>query len=322
MKKNSYFLLFTCITLLLTSCCRDCLITNRELSSLKTFQNEDNKTVLKINSAWKAVELIMSDNIGIKSYSIEGKNILSQTYPGLIKTTYMQNKSGEKLNNIQFKSKESEIIGSNSAIFSDIATKANLKLRDVRKYSMNLDNGNLYIAEEVFNDQRIPLHIVQNDELNLKSGGYLLLPLSIISDINTEGWKFSGENNKEDFIEKYIFKSGNRLIVHVVPGMKIEADPNSGWFAYLKNGMLFIKEFSSKDKNDKRVNKFLKIKADESILSINKVGEEKTILPDSSVKETQKWSIVPIEEKINNLSEAVEFFKNMEYKLKLLINRR
>jgi hypothetical protein len=322
MKKNNIIPLLILGILLLTSCCRDCLITNRELSSLKTFQDDNNNTVLKINSAWKSVELLMSNNIGIQSYSIEGKNILSKIYPGLIKTTYILDKSDKKSNNIEFQTLENDIIGSNSAILSDISKDKKLKIRDVRKYSMNLDNGNLYITEELFNDQKLPLHIIQNDELNLKNGGYLLLPLSIISNINAEGWRFTGKNKKEDFIEKNINKSGNWLIVHAVPGIEIEADPNSGWYAYLKDGMLFIKEFNNKNVNDKRVNKFFNIKVDEDCLSINQEREEKTVLPDSSIRDKQRWSIVPVDKKVNSLLETVVLFRNMEFKLKLLINRR
>ena len=319
MKKKYYSFFTICLLLILSSCCRDCFITNRELSSHKTFKDENNNIIFKVNSAYKAVELLMTNNIGIKSYSVKEKNILAENYQGSVKTTYVIDNSNNK-SNVKFKPLENGVIGSDSAIFSNIAENKKLKLRDIRKYRMNLDNGNLYIAEELYNDMNSTLQIAQNDELQLKNNGYLLLPLSILSNINIYGWKFTGSKNDE-FIENNIIKNGNYLIIHAIPGIEIEADPNSGWFAYINNGLLFIKRYNNENDEEKRVNKLLKIKVNKNNLSISMAGEKRIIPPTSSIRKKQRWSIIATDMKIAALSDAVEFFEKMEFKFKLLINR-
>jgi hypothetical protein len=321
-KRILFLMLFVGEVFFLTSCCRDCLITNRELSSLKTFKDPENNTVLKINSAWKAVELVMSGNKGIKSYSIDGNSILAEVYPGHTRETYISCVTGCKFKHVKFSYLENGIIDSNSVMFSDASENKKLNLRDVRNYSVNLDNGNLYITEELFNDKGLPLHVIQNDKLKLKRGGYLLLPLSIISNINSEGWQIAGKNKGKEFVDSNIGFYDNYLVMHAIPGLEVNVDPNSGWFAYLRDGLLFIKQYNCENVAGKRVNKLLRIKVDENVLSIYQSGEKKTVLPDSSVKEKQKWSIIAIKNEPDNLSAAIELFKRQELKLRLLINRK
>ena len=311
---------FSCFVLslfVLSACCRDCLITNRELSSLKKYKQGSDEAV-NISSGWKESEIILTGNKGIVSYGIDNNNILSGIDAQYVDSSFLRDRDGEGWGLLKFTPLENGIVGKNMVIFSDCQT-AN-RLRDVRKISMNLDNGQLTLGEEIFNEGSVSIGLRQDDSISLASGGYFLFPLSILSNLGN-GRSYQPDNTmSSQTIQDAIAHHGNWLIVKAVSGVNLDLESNSGWFAYQKGNLLFIKKYNCINDHGKRENRALKIKVGNGNVAVSAQGFVREIAPGHSVKETQKWNVIEVDP-IKDINSAVNFFKDKEMRIKILIER-
>ncbi|MCF7790445.1 MAG: hypothetical protein K9L78_04020 [Victivallales bacterium] len=306
------------IITILTGCCRDCLITNKELSSIEKFKNKNNMNLVKINSGRKSSEIILTENKGIKSFCIDNNNILSDIYSCGIFNTYIKTNENGIWNSLKFNPQKKQIRNKKTVIFTDNSTEYNFL--NTRKITMNLNNGDIHINEKISNNNTTAVFIKQDRHITLKGNGYIILPMSILSDINNRGWEYTGKE-KIKYLNKNIKTSGNYLIVHAVPGMELKTDPNSGWYVYLKNNLMFINRYSCKNRNGQRINILLKIKIINNLLHIYRNWENRKIQPNKNILTSGKWTLEKIDKNITNINEAATFFKESKLKIKVLIDR-
>ena len=306
-------LLTALISLTCVSCCWTCIISNTELSDIDTGPYKSWKNVTTITSNRTSIKIAPFNGGQIVSYAYNDDNILAPIYDQ-VDISYNNKKKIIKFKNVC----NSKVYEPNTVLLSN-TIDSSYDLEFFQKYSMLLEHGDVNISQFLGNNSEHKISLNFSNNTYLKSGGYFIVPLSVISKLPNR-WSYLDSKKIKPGEKDFVHIFDDKLIFHATganPG--IATDSNSGWFVYIWKDLFFFKKFSYGARG-KYPDKFtievteahgsLKVKTPSPLLSIS---------PADSRTFTQKLGLIKLHEKVTSIDDAIKAFYSLH--LPLLLER-
>ena len=312
------FCSFGVALLLCSSCCWTCIIANSELSDISTGNYKSLKNVTTITSRNKSVKIAPFNGGQIIAYSYKGQNILASIYDqvNIVSAGGLDKKS----KSIEFrKDCFYEVVKPNILLLAETLASSQNDLEFQQNYRMNLNNGDVFITQNLKNNSEKQQSLYLNNKTYFKSGGYVIVPLSIISKMPKK-WCYLDKQAKKAKIADAVQIFDDKLIINTAKNRrKIAADPNSGWFAYIWRDLLFVKKFTY-GKRGKYVDGIrVTIDSNNQFLVIETPSPEINLKAKENKSLAQKWSIIKLDKPVTSTKEAIESFQSLP--IQLILNR-
>ncbi len=173
------------------------------------------------------------------------------------------------------------------------------------------ETGELGIVQRIINISDKDITASHWDRTYCKSGGFILIPLSRSSKL-TAGWSM-----RHKIQDRYIYdtinpsasnvKIYNRLLVAKAEGVpiKIGADTDAGWLAYVLNTTVFVKYFPVErggNYPDSGNNAFAYM--DDGVVEFGPVSAQKNVKAGGKYDFPEKWSLIQLNEPVNDFKKA------------------
>ncbi|MCP4178234.1 MAG: hypothetical protein GY756_10745 [bacterium] len=198
--------LFFLASSLLISCCKTCIFARNEITGFSTKENKLGSKVTTISAGDKSVKFSALDGGEILSYSVGGNNLIFHEYGsnnncGGYSNYFINQKSDTPL----------QVIDSTFRTFKPdkiiITSRLNDNFSLNKVMKMNLDNGDVYILDKLVSmgDKQKEIH--SKNVLNLKPGGFLIIPINSMSKFRGGFVTFNNSNEiiktaKTNYFEK------------------------------------------------------------------------------------------------------------------------
>ncbi|HON08320.1 MAG TPA: hypothetical protein PLW02_09520 [Verrucomicrobiota bacterium] len=176
---------------------------------------------------------------------------------------------------------------------------------------VDLESGELGIIQRIINISNKEITASHWDRTFCKSGGFILIPLSRSSKL-AAGWSM-----RHKIQDKYIYDGINpsapnvkiygRLLVAKAEGvpLKIGADTDAGWIAYILNTTVFVKYFPVErggNYPDSGNNVFAYM--DDRLVEFGPVSAQKNLKAGAKYDFPEKWSLIQLNEPANDFKKA------------------
>ncbi len=306
-------LLTALISLTCVSCCWTCIISNTELSDIDTGTYKSWKNVTTITSNRTSIKIVPYNGGQIVSYAYSDVNILAPIYDQIDISSNNEKKK------IIFKDRcNSKVYEPNTVLLSN-TIDSSYELEFFQKYSMLLEHGDVKISQFLGNNSEDTMSLNLSNNTFLKSGGYFIVPLSVISKLPNR-WTYLDRKkvqpNNKDFV--HIFD--DNLIFHATGGNPgIATDSNSGWFVYIWKDLFFFKKFSYGSRG-KYPDKFtIEVTESHESLMVKTPSPLLCIPPGDSRTFTQKLGLLKLHEEVTSIDGAIKAFYSLH--LPLLLER-
>jgi len=328
LKIFQFLLVSAFVSLLCTSCCQTCLISNTELSSIDTGVYKSWKNVTTVTSNHKSIKIAPVIGGQIVSYSYSDDNILAPINPPFNPLPGGEQKeqvaqinitSAHEQKSIKFKDHCNYKVYEPNTVLLSNTINSHEDLKFLQKYRMNLENGDVFISQYLENSTEEQKSLYISNKTFFKPDGYVIAPLSVISKLPNK-WCYLTKKtvNSEDNNSLQIFD--DNLIFHTLGEKQgIVTDLISDWFAYIWKDLLFIKKFSYGSKGDYSQNYTVKINCTDSSVMVETPSPILNIEQKANKSFSQKWSIIKLNRSVNSIDEAIKAFNLVQ--LQLLLNR-
>jgi hypothetical protein len=332
------FTLFSALIFILcSSCCKTCLIANSELSDINTGIYKSWNNVTTITSNNKSIKIAPVNGGQIISYSFADNNVLTPINPPLpptprlLRTGNPLPRGGQKgwinqiditpankQSNIKFKDQCSYKVYRPNTVLLSNTIDSHYDLSFSQEYKMNLDNGDVFITQNLRNTSEEQKSLYLNNKTFLKSDAYIIIPLSVISKLPNRWCYLNSKAENSQTSSAHVFD--DKLIFHASEeNIRIGADPKNSWFAYISKDLLFIKKFSYGTKGKYMDNYTIKINSTHNSLTVETPSPLINLKPNENKTFTQKWTIIKLDKPVNSFDSAIKTF-NLQH-LHMLLNR-
>ena len=310
--KIGFLLIAALVSVLCSSCCKTCLIANSELSDINTGFYKSRKNVTTITSNNKSIKIAPVNGGQIISYSFADENILAPIYEQISIISAYEQKS------IKFKDHCKFLITKPDTVLLTNTIDPSYNLTFLQKYRMNLDNGDVFISQNLRSSSDKQHSLYLSNKTFLKSDGYIIIPLSVISKLPNR-WQYL--NSKADNLQtNSVHLFDDKLIVHASgEDIRIGTDSVSDWFAYMRGDLLFVKKFSYGDRGKYRDNYRIKINSTQNSLVVETPGPLLELKPNEHKTFLQKWTIIKLDNPVNSFKSAIRAFNSLY--IHMLLNR-
>ncbi|MGC8829338.1 MAG: hypothetical protein ACP5K7_04720 [Verrucomicrobiia bacterium] len=176
---------------------------------------------------------------------------------------------------------------------------------------VDFETGELGLVQRILNISEKEITASHWDRTYCKGGGFILIPLSRSSKFPA-GWSL-----RHKIQDRYIYDGINpsspnvkvygRLLVAKAEGapVKIGADTDAGWIAYILGSTMFVKYFPRErggDYPDSGNNVFAYM--DERLVEFGPVSAQKKLKPSEKYDFPEKWSLIQLKEPVNDFKKA------------------
>jgi len=289
MKKSFWlFLLISSFSVILAGCCKTCLLSRAELSSIKTVTHAGNQNSIQITAGNKSAIIIPNEDGKIIDYSVNNENILSSKEATGLSLT---------LNN----TKTASLPFISSITKSGVSyTNSTDDLTEIHSFDMNFNNGDLFETYKVNNQSAKTLYSSTKLNVNLNGHGFILLPddNSILSNSNFISSAY-------DKIGEVITKHNENFIINSskLVGNSFEVEPNSGWFAYVNKRSMLLVNYDTFTRSNAAYKPKLEVFVDKNGIRVVISCNTFKIMPKSVQSIKIKYIIVELKNDVNSESE-------------------
>ena len=299
------------LVLSLTSCCKNCLLSRAEISWSKT--TETNKIhITEIHDGDKYVEIASGNGGVLKKFTLDSVSTLIPQSNDTILKDAGTGKSVSVIKQESYKSNDK------NAVFIDSILDNGLKFH--KSYRMNLESGDLFISRKIENGIAGSKTISLIQTLSVKSGGYLIIPLSIISRYPSRFITYddSGKIEYNPVIKGS--KIVNEKLISPTKGENItlRSDASDGWFGYVLDDKMLLVKYSLQ--NCKRTDNPLiftaKITEDKIDFSFGETNKPITI--DNQLESSERLVLVNLDEKAQSVQDVETAMKYIKIPLILV----
>lgn len=176
---------------------------------------------------------------------------------------------------------------------------------------VDFETGELGLIQRIINISNKEIVSSHWDRTYCKGGGFILIPLSRSSKFPA-GWSlrhkiqdryvYDGINPSSPNVKVY-----NRLLVAKAEGaaVKIGADTDAGWIAYILGSTMFVKYFPRErggDYPDSGNNVFAYL--DERLVEFGPVSAQKKLKPSDKYDFPEKWTLIQLKEPVGDFKKA------------------
>ena len=233
--KLLFLLIAVILSLFLASCCKDCLLSRAEISWVKTTETSGIYTT-EIRDGDKLIEVSSLNGGTLKTFTLDRVSIFVPQDNDMLLKDIDSGKSIKVIKQKKYDSNDKNTVSVESLLGNY------LKLHNT--YWVNLEPGDLFISRKIENEgiENKTISLIQT--LSVKPGGYLIVPLSIIS-------KYPSRFITYDYAKKRDYnpsisdsKIVNENLIYATKGKNItlQSDASDGWFGYvLEDKMLLVK---------------------------------------------------------------------------------
>jgi hypothetical protein len=309
-KARMLFLVFLSV-FFLASCCKTCFIARNELTGFHTKKNKVGDKITTVSAGDKTVDFSTFSGGQILLYSVEGDNLIS----------YKSDNKNNCGNYSDFFVKQSDIplyirssrlrLYKPDKIIITSSLDNNFSLTKVMK--MNLDNGDIHILEKLSNLGKNSKEVHAQNVLNLKPGGFLILPVSAMSKFKN-GFKKFNKTIKSDSYEKY----NDLLLVNTNNNVdEIATDSSSGWFAYILKDVLMIVKYPYFYNRNYPYGYTIKAEFKEKLNRLLLFNPNRTVGHNKALYTQYKLIILKLNNSVNSFKQVKKALKNISIPLML-----
>lgn len=304
-------LITTGLSLSLASCCKNCLLSRAEISWAKTTIANKIQTT-EIHDGDKYAEITSENGGTLKNFSLDNESMLIPQNNDMI----LKDIESERI--VTVSKQESYKSNDKNMVVIDSTLDNSLKLR--KSYRMNLESGDLFINKKIGSGTEVNKATLLIQTLSVKSGGYLIIPLSMISRYQARFITYddSGKINYNPVIkdskivnEKLIFSTKGKSIT-------VRSDASDGWFGYVLDDKMLLVKYSLQNykKTDNPLIFAAKITQNKIDFSF---GETiKTITMDDYLESSERLALVNLNEKAQSVQDVENAMKYIKIPLILV----
>lgn len=306
------FLFVVISGLFLSSCCKDCLLSRAEISWARTTEkNKIYKT--EIHDSDKYVEVTSENGGTLKSFTLDNTSILIPQDDDMILKDIESGKSIKIVKQEKYNSNDKNIVS--------IKTSLENTLKLHKTYRVNLEPGDLFITRKIEGKTTETKTVSLIQTLSVKPGGFLIIPLSMISQYPLRFITYDPFGKVEVTPSIADSKIVNEKLIFPTKGKNIalQTDASDGWFGYVLDDKMLLVKYSLQDykKTDNPLifrAKILQNKIDFSF------GETiKKVTSESSLETSERLVLVNLDFKVKSVSDVE---KAMNYiKIPLILIR-
>ncbi|HJO94965.1 MAG TPA: hypothetical protein QF753_16325 [Victivallales bacterium] len=309
--------LFFLTSLLLISCCKTCFLARNEITGFSAGKNKAGEKIITINAGDIRVEFSAFAGGKILLYSVEGDNVVfdqSQNNKNCGDySDFFLNQSGLPLS----------IVNSTLRTFDPdkiiITSSLNENFTLTKVMKMNLNNGDVHVLEKLSNSGTKQKTIYSKNTLNLKPGGFLIIPINFMSKFKGGFVELNNDNelmhtDRIDYFEKY----NDLLLVNTNRALNtIASDSNSGWFAYIRNDVLMIIKYPYFYKRNYLHNYTVKSEFKEKIIKLLLFNPNRTVDANKALYTQFKFIIIKLDKPVKSFDQVKKALKKVSIPLML-----
>ena len=299
------------LCLFFTSCCKNCLLSRAEISWSKTTGANKIQTT-EIHDGDKYVEITSEHNGVLKKFTLDDVSVIIPQNNDMILKDVKSGKSVRVAKQENYKSND------RNTVLIDSVLDNGLKLHKL--YIMNLEPGDLLISRKIEKGIAGDKTISLIQTLSVKPGGYLIIPLSMISRYPSR-FITCGDSGKSDYAPAIKDnKIVNERLIFSTKGENItlRSDASDGWFGYVLDDKMLLVKYSMQPykKTDNPLIFTAKIAQDKIDFSF---GETiKTITMDSPLESSERLILVNLYEKAQSIRDVEDAMKYIRIPLILI----
>ena len=295
---------------ILSSCCWSYLFPSTELSSIKTEDYGEYKGVTSIKSDNHLVRIYPSQLGKVLSYSLDDESVIH--YPGGLETTVpfsVYTVSEEIKTPILFEQTQNYVYPPDTVLVTGLSDEFSVK----NIFKMNTEYGDVYNQQIIKNISSLSQNIYTESITNLRSDGYLILPLDIISDL-PQTWKLvKGDIKNTKIIDNKLIVDCSLFPTH------IQANINTGHYVYVYKNLVFI-DFFKLNRNSSNHNLYnLNLQQNRNYIQIRTYSSNIMLSNNEEYKNTTKWILMNTDKPVESLDDAYDVYNSLN--LNLLLRR-
>ncbi len=299
------------LSFLLTSCCKNCFLSRGEISWAKTTEVNKIQTT-EIHDGDKYVEITSEHNGTLKKFTLDNVNIFIPQNNDMILKGIESGKNIRVIKQEGYKSNDRNIVLIDSILDNG--------LKFHKLYMMNLEPGDLLISRKIENGMTENRAISLIQTLSVKPGGYLIIPLSMISRYQSRFITYDDSGKIEYVPVTTGSKIVNERLIFSTKGENItlRSDASDGWFGYVLDDKMLLVKYSLQNykKTDNPLIFTAKITQDKIDFSF---GETiKTITVDNPLESSERLILVNLDEKVQSVHDVENVMKYIKIPLILV----
>lgn len=289
------------LSLFLVSCCKECFLSRAELAWTKTTQKNGIYTT-EIHDGDKYLEITSENGGTLKNFTLDEKGVLLPQGDDVI---IKELNSGTIL-----KATKQEYYKSNDKNSVSIASLLDSDLQFAKLYQVNLESGDLFVSSKIKIKRKSPekksaISLIQTR--SVKPGGYLVIPLSMISryPLGVIAYDQSGkiQQNQPSLRTSKIIE---QKLIYPTKGENItlRTDGTDGWFGYiLEDKMLIIKYHPQKYKK-KELPLVFNAKITQSKIDFSYGEVLKEVANGSPLETSERVIFIGLDFKVNSVADV------------------
>jgi len=296
-KKSFWLFLAICLfSIILAGCCKTCLLSRSELSSIKEVSSYGYQNSTQLTAGNKSAVIIPYKSGEIVDYSINDENIFNSKEPTCLLLTL----DDTKAKSFPFISSTNKNGLSYKRSVDDVSV--------IHSFDMNFNNGDLFETYEVNNKSEKTFSSSAKLNINLTGHGFILLP----NDISIMSHN-SFISSDYDEIEKCISEHEDNFIINSskLVGHSFNVKPNSGWFAYVNKHSILLVNYSTFTRSKIPLESKLTISADKNGVHVTVTSNTFQIMPESLHSKKIKYVIVELKSDVETETEMIVALKKI-----------
>lgn len=307
----SFFLMTAVSCLFLASCCKNCLLSRDEISWSRTTEAAKIQTT-EIHDGDKCVKITSENEGTLKSFTLDDVEILiPQDNDTILKNV----ESGKSIMAIQQENYKSN---DKNAVLIDSILGNGLKFH--KSYRMNLESGDLFIFRKIENGAAENKTISLIQTLSVRSGGYLIIPLSVISRYPSRfiTCDDSGKINYAPTMKGRKIVDERLILPTKGENMTLRSDASDGWFGYVLDDKMLLVKYSLQNYKKADNPLIFSAKIEQNKIEFSFGETIKTITIDNPLESSERIVLINLDEKAQSVQDVENAMKRIRIPLILV----